>query len=121
VTAATRTDREAQETAMDERLLERMLDEPLDWRFKSLPATAGTLTLAKLGAQGWNALTGDLPLPLMLLKEPALAQGPAKKRARLLWSSWPASHNSAHAQAGAGSTKSSRTSSRACLSPLPPF
>ena len=49
-----------------------LLSEEIDWRYKGFPPTAGTVTLGTVGDQGWNALGGDLTLPLLLLKEPAL-------------------------------------------------
>lgn len=49
-----------------------MLAEPVPAWTKALPATGGSLPLGQVGQQGWNALTGDLPLPVMVLKEPAL-------------------------------------------------
>jgi D-serine dehydratase len=44
----------------------------LDWRFKSFPPAEG-VALADVGAQGWNVMRGDLMLPVLLLKEHALA------------------------------------------------
>jgi D-serine deaminase-like pyridoxal phosphate-dependent protein len=49
-----------------------ILDEPLDWRFKGFPAAVG-VTVGTIGAQGWNLLAGDVPLPALVLKESALA------------------------------------------------
>lgn len=51
--------------------LSSILDDPLDFRFKSFPRTAGA-TVGTVGLQGWNALCGDLYLPVMVLKEAAL-------------------------------------------------
>lgn len=53
--------------------LEALLEEPIDWRYKGLPPTRGPLTLRDLGGQGWNVLAGDFLLPVMVLKESALA------------------------------------------------
>lgn len=50
-----------------------ILDEPVDARFKGIPPTPGPVTVRTIGAQGWNALGGDLLLPVMVLKERALA------------------------------------------------
>ena len=49
----------------------RILDEPLDWRFKGFPAVDG-VTVGTVADQAWNVLAGDLPLPALVLKEPAL-------------------------------------------------
>jgi D-serine dehydratase len=48
------------------------LDETLDERCRWLPAGAAPLPLDRLAAQGWNALAGDLLLPVLVLKERAL-------------------------------------------------
>jgi D-serine dehydratase len=50
-----------------------ILDEPVDARFKAIPPTRGPVTVRTVGAQGWNALAGDLLMPVMVLKERALA------------------------------------------------
>ena len=52
--------------------LERALDEPVDWRYKGMPATDLEVTLRSLGDQGWNVLARDLMFPLMVLNERAL-------------------------------------------------
>jgi D-serine dehydratase len=52
-------------------VLDRALDEVIDWRYKSFPAASG-VTVRKVREQGWNALGGDFMLPVMLLKEAAL-------------------------------------------------
>lgn len=44
----------------------------LDPSFKGYPHTAPALPLAHIGAQGWQVLRGDLPLPLAVLKQSAL-------------------------------------------------
>jgi D-serine dehydratase len=49
-----------------------VLEEPIDWRYKSFPPTAQTVTVGTVGEQGWHALDGDLVFPVMLLKESAL-------------------------------------------------
>jgi D-serine dehydratase len=43
-------------------------------RFKGFPPGAAPVAVEALGALGWNALRGDLPLPLAVLKREALAQ-----------------------------------------------
>src|SRR3954468_6512054 len=59
-------------TTMDTRAVAALGDELLDWRYKGMPPDRPPLRLRELAAQGWNALGGDLPLPLMLLSETAL-------------------------------------------------
>jgi D-serine dehydratase len=54
--------------AMD---LTPLLKEPVDWRFKGLPA-GPPIALEEVGRQGWNVLEGDFMLPVMLLKHTAL-------------------------------------------------
>ena len=49
-----------------------LLDEPLPPEAKGVPPD-GPLTLRELGARGLNVLDGDLILPVMVLKESALA------------------------------------------------
>lgn len=53
--------------------LTRLLDEPIGWRHKGFPAADGHTRLAEVGRQGWNLLAGDLLLPVVVLKERALA------------------------------------------------
>lgn len=52
--------------------LTAILDEVVDWRYKGFPSTADRVTVGTVGEQGWNALEGDLPFPLVLIKESAL-------------------------------------------------
>jgi D-serine dehydratase len=59
-------------TTMDLGAVAALGDELLDWRYKGLPPDRPPVRLGELGAQGWDALGGDLPLPAMLLSEPAL-------------------------------------------------
>jgi D-serine deaminase-like pyridoxal phosphate-dependent protein len=59
-------------TTMDLVAVAALGDEPLDWRYKGMPPDRPPVRLRELGAQGWDALGGDLPLPVMLLSEPAL-------------------------------------------------
>jgi len=49
-----------------------VLNEAIDWRYKSFPPTARTVTVGTVDEQGWHALDGDLLLPVMVLKESAL-------------------------------------------------
>ncbi len=44
----------------------------LDFRTKGLPWSSGGITLSSVGKQGWNLLTGDLPLPVCVLQQTAL-------------------------------------------------
>ena len=46
--------------------LQALQDEPVTGREKGLPDVS--LRFGDLGRQGWNILSGDLPLPLMVLK-----------------------------------------------------
>jgi D-serine dehydratase len=57
---------------MREDELARLLEEPVDWRHKSRPATRDPLTLGALGDRRWNILAGDFLLPVLVLKESAL-------------------------------------------------
>jgi D-serine deaminase-like pyridoxal phosphate-dependent protein len=52
--------------------LARLRDDPIDWRYKGLPAADG-VTVGSLADQGWNLLRGDLPTPVLVLRESALA------------------------------------------------
>lgn len=52
----------------------------LDGLSKGLPSGQAPLRLDAVGAQGWNLLAEDLPLPLAVLKESALAQNGAWMR-----------------------------------------
>ncbi|MFC3108351.1 alanine racemase [Undibacterium arcticum] len=49
-----------------------LLDPILDFTYKGFPPEAGTLRRSDIGAQGWNLLTGDLPLPMAVIKHDAL-------------------------------------------------
>lgn len=44
----------------------------LDGRTKGIPGTAAPFAHKEIGAQGWNVLREDMPLPLMVLKRTAL-------------------------------------------------
>jgi D-serine dehydratase len=55
-----------------EAALTDLLSAPVDPLAKSLPHLDRALRLADVGEQGWHALAGDLPLPVLLLKETAL-------------------------------------------------
>jgi D-serine dehydratase len=51
--------------------LERLLDEPVDWRYKSFPAGA-PVPLRAVREQAWNVIGGEFMLPVMVLKDSAL-------------------------------------------------
>ncbi len=53
--------------------VEQILAEPVDGRHRGFGAVAGGLTVGELGAQGYDLGAGDLPLPLLVLREAALA------------------------------------------------
>lgn len=48
------------------------LDPLLDNRHKGYPHDAPPLRRSQIGAQGWSVAAGDLPLPLAVIKRPAL-------------------------------------------------
>ena len=50
-----------------------VLDPLLDATFKGFPQGAAPLRRSRVGAQGWNVLAGDLPLPLAVIRRDALA------------------------------------------------
>ena len=51
--------------------LDRILDERIDWRYKSFPAGPPT-TIREIRRRGWNVVEGDFMYPTMVLKESAL-------------------------------------------------
>jgi D-serine deaminase-like pyridoxal phosphate-dependent protein len=57
---------------VDRDALAALRDDPIDWRYKGLPAADG-VTVGSLGEQGWNLLGHDLPTPVLVLRESALA------------------------------------------------
>ncbi len=57
---------------MDLPALAALRDDPLDWRWKGLPATADA-TVGTIAEHGWSLLAGDLPLPVLVLREGAIA------------------------------------------------
>lgn len=50
-----------------------LTDPLLDGTWKGFPPAAGPLRRSAVGAQGWNLLRGDLPLPLAVVHRDALA------------------------------------------------
>jgi D-serine deaminase-like pyridoxal phosphate-dependent protein len=73
--------------------LRTLLDEPVDWRYKGFPPSED-LTIGTVGAMGWNVLRGDLPLPVLVLKESALEHNIA------LMARWCAERGILHAPHG---------------------
>ena len=53
---------------------------PLDGQTKGLPAGIAAMRVDQVGAQGWNVLAEDLPLPLAILKDSALRHNSAWMR-----------------------------------------
>jgi len=51
--------------------LDRVLDERIDWRYKSFPPGPPT-AIRDVRKRGWNVLDGQFMFPTMVLKEPAL-------------------------------------------------
>ena len=51
--------------------LDQVLNEKIDWRYKSFPAGSPT-TIRDVRSRNWNVLGGEFMLPVMVLKEPAL-------------------------------------------------
>ena len=49
-----------------------LLDPLLDASSKGFPHASPPLRRSAIGAQGWNVLAGDLPLPLAVIKRNAL-------------------------------------------------
>jgi D-serine dehydratase len=54
--------------------------EIIDSATKGYPLSAAPMPLASIGAQGWNVLAGDLPLPLAVIRDSALAHNHAWMR-----------------------------------------
>jgi D-serine dehydratase len=51
--------------------LDTLLDEPIDWRYKSFPTDTPT-RIRDVRSRGWNVLGGEFLPPVMLLKDSAL-------------------------------------------------
>jgi D-serine deaminase-like pyridoxal phosphate-dependent protein len=73
--------------------LERLRQEPIDWRHKGFPAVEGA-TPANVAAFGWDVLAGDLLLPALVLKRSALQHNAA------LMARWCAEHGASLAPHG---------------------
>jgi D-serine deaminase-like pyridoxal phosphate-dependent protein len=80
-------------SAIREDALNRLLEEPIDWRYKGFPPADG-VTVGTVGQEGWNLLRGDLALPALVLKESALAHNIA------LMAGWCREHAVLHAPHG---------------------
>jgi D-serine dehydratase len=51
--------------------LDKVLDEPIDWRYKSFPAGA-PVTIRDVRSRGWNVLGSEFLPPVMVLKDSAM-------------------------------------------------
>ena len=60
--------------------LSPILAEVIDATTKGYPLSAAPLPLSAIGAQGWSLLAGDLPLPLAVIRDSALAHNHAWMR-----------------------------------------
>ena len=52
--------------------LDPVLDELIDWRFKSFPMPAEPVPIRRVPSQAWNVLGGESVLPTLVLKDRAL-------------------------------------------------
>jgi D-serine dehydratase len=52
--------------------MQDLLDPLIDASFKGFPHASAPLRRSQIGAQGWNVLRGDLPLPLAVIKRDVL-------------------------------------------------
>ena len=52
-------------------MLDALLDEPIDWRFKSFPTDPAT-RIRDVRSRGWNVLGPEFLPPVMVLKDSAL-------------------------------------------------
>jgi hypothetical protein len=53
--------------------LQDLLDPQLDRSFKGFPHNSPPVRRSDMAKQGWNVLKGDLPLPLAVVKQSAMA------------------------------------------------
>jgi D-serine dehydratase len=60
--------------------LSPILGEVVDATTKGYPLAAAPMPLSAIGAQGWSVLDGDLPLPLAVIRDSALAHNHAWMR-----------------------------------------
>ncbi|MEY4226934.1 MAG: hypothetical protein RL190_1691 [Actinomycetota bacterium] len=79
---------------MDEAALSELAADPIDWRYKGFPVADPPPTPRSVGACGWSLLAGDLPLPVMALREDAITANIATMRA------WCVAHDASLAPHG---------------------
>jgi D-serine dehydratase len=60
--------------------IDSILAETLDATTKGYPLSAAAMPISAIGAQRWNVLAGDLPLPLAVIRDSALAHNHAWMR-----------------------------------------
>ncbi|MBN8996130.1 MAG: amino acid deaminase [Rhizobiales bacterium] len=63
--------------------LSGILTSTVDGRTKGMPPESGTLALADIGRQGWSIFSGDLPLPLAVIRKSVLGENSRWMRAFL--------------------------------------
>src|SRR5947207_3161754 len=61
--------------------LDSILSETLDAGTKGYPLSSPALKISDIGAQRWSLLAGDLPLPLAVIRDSAIAQAHRASRA----------------------------------------
>ncbi|MGA0123047.1 MAG: alanine racemase [Gaiellales bacterium] len=66
---------------MDEAALSALRADPIDWRYKGFPAAVPPPTPATIAERGWSLLRGDLPLPVLALRDDAVEANIATMRA----------------------------------------
>src|SRR5205809_6631548 len=62
--------------------IDPILAEMLDATAKGYPLSAPALPISAIGAQRWSVLNGDLPLPLAVIRDSALAHNHARSEER---------------------------------------
>ena len=72
---------------MDIVAFEQLLDDPIDWRYKGFPVVDPPATPRTIAAKGWNIVRGDVPLPVLAIREDAVATNIATMKA------WCATHD----------------------------
>jgi D-serine deaminase-like pyridoxal phosphate-dependent protein len=68
-------------------MLDALRDDPIDWRYRGFPAAEPPATPATIRERRWNLLAGDLPTPVVVLRETALAHNLS------LMAAWCAAHD----------------------------
>jgi D-serine deaminase-like pyridoxal phosphate-dependent protein len=71
-TRSVKRTRQSYDRAVNDEALTRLRDDPIDWRYKGFPAVDDPPTPATVRDRGWNLLSGDLPAPVLTLREGAL-------------------------------------------------